>query len=118
MFNFTAMLKVLIFFIRFFLLWLLFFFTDRLLFLLSNSENVHTAGFSEIFGTFYHSIRLDIAMIAYMAVIPFIGIFVQLFFKRRTVKISWLKIYNWVLIVICCIISVINLNIYHEWGSK
>jgi phosphoglycerol transferase MdoB-like AlkP superfamily enzyme len=118
LFNFTAMLKVLIFFIRFFLLWLLFFFTDRLLFLLSNSENVHTVGFSEIFGTFYHSTRLDIAMIAYMAVIPFIVIFVQLFFKRRTVKISWLKIYNWVLIVICCIISVINLNIYHEWGSK
>jgi phosphoglycerol transferase MdoB-like AlkP superfamily enzyme len=112
------MLKILIFFIRFFLLWLLFFFTDRLLFLLSNSESLHIAEFSEIIGVFYHSLRLDFAMIAYLAVLPLFAIFIQLFFKATIVNISWLKIYNWVLLIFCSIISVINLNIYHEWGSK
>lgn len=57
-------------------------------------------------------------MAAYIAVIPLLVYGFWYFTQRKTVDFSWVKKYNLVLIILFSIISVINFNIYREWGSK
>jgi len=111
------MLKALIFFVRFFALWLLFFLLDRLIFV-AVFHHAITASASETAAVVYHGLRLDLAMAAYIAVAPLLYFLVVLFSTIRKPNLRWLKIYNTVLLVIFSIISVININIYREWGSK
>lgn len=112
------MLKSLLFFIRFFLFWLLFFFIDRLIFLLIYHQKLALVSFSETTATFYHALSLDLSMTAYLAVIPLLSYIYWILNGRKIVELKWVSIYNNVLIFLFSIISVVNFNIYREWGSK
>jgi phosphoglycerol transferase MdoB-like AlkP superfamily enzyme len=112
------MLKSLLFFLRFFLFWLLFFFIDRLIFILIYHQKVATISLKDIAATFYHAIPLDLSMAAYIAVIPLLSYIFWLLNGRKVVELKWISIYNLVLIFICSLLSVVNFNIYREWGSK
>lgn len=112
------MLKSLLFFLRFFLFWLLFFFIDRLIFLLIYHQKVATVPFRDIAATFYHAIPIDLSMTAYIAVIPLLSYIFWLLNGRKFVEMKWMSFYNLILVVICSLLSVVNFNIYREWGSK
>jgi phosphoglycerol transferase MdoB-like AlkP superfamily enzyme len=112
------MFKSFLFFIRYFLFWLLFFFVDRLTFLLINSKKLATVSFTEIVASFYHALPLDLSMIAYILVLPLLSFIFWLLSGRKIVELIWLSVYNKVLIVLFSLISVVNFNIYREWGSK
>jgi phosphoglycerol transferase MdoB-like AlkP superfamily enzyme len=112
------MLKSLLFFLRFFLFWLLFFFIDRLIFILIYHDKLTTVPFKEIAATFYHAIPLDLSMTAYITVIPLLCYIFWLLNGRKVVEIKWISIYNLVLVFVCSVLSVVNFNIYREWGSK
>ncbi|WEK17606.1 MAG: sulfatase-like hydrolase/transferase [Candidatus Pedobacter colombiensis] len=112
------MLKSLLFFIRFFLFWLLFFFIDRLIFIFIYHQKLAAVSFKETAATFYYALPLDLSMTAYIAVIPLLSYIYWLLNGRKTVKLKWLSVYNTILILICSILSVVNFNIYREWGSK
>jgi len=73
---------------------------------------------SEIMATFYHALKLDLSMVAYILVIPLFSYIYWLLNGRKVVELKWLTIYNKILIVLFSIISVVNFNIYREWGSK
>lgn len=112
------MLKSLLFFLRFFLFWLLFFFIDRLIFIFIYHRQLVSVPFSERAATFYHAIPLDLSMTAYMAVIPLLSYIYWLLNGRKIVELKWLSVYNQILIVLFSILAVVNFNIYREWGSK
>jgi len=112
------MLKSLFFFIRFFLFWLLFFFTDRLIFILINHKKVAHVSFTETVATFYYALPLDLSMTAYIAVIPLLSYVFWLLNGRKVVELKWLSIYNIILVCLFSILSVVNFNIFREWGSK
>ncbi|MFA4869162.1 MAG: sulfatase-like hydrolase/transferase [Pedobacter sp.] len=112
------MLKSLLFFLRFFLFWLLFFFVDRLIFILIYHDKLTTVPFKETAATFYHAIPLDLSMTAYIAVIPLLSYIFWLLNGRKVVELKWISIYNLVLVFACSVLSVVNFNIYREWGSK
>ena len=112
------MFKSLIFFIRFYIFWLLFFFLDRLMFLLIYHKKLAMVPLSETMATFYHAISLDLSMAAYLAIIPMGGYIYWFLSGRKVVELKWISSYNIVLIVLFSIISVVNFNIYREWGSK
>lgn len=112
------MFKSLIFLIRFYIFWLLFFFVDRLMFLLIYHKKLAMVPLSETMATFYHAILLDLSMTAYLAIIPLVAYIYWLLSGRKVVELKWISTYNKVLIVLFSIISVINFNIYREWGSK
>jgi len=111
------MLKALIFFVRFFALWLLLFLLDRLIFVVVFHHAADTS-LQENAKVFFYGLRLDLAMAAYIVVPILLYFLVIQFTNKRSVNLKWVKIYNTVLLVIFSIISVINLNIYREWGSK
>jgi Phosphoglycerol transferase and related proteins, alkaline phosphatase superfamily len=112
------MLKSFLFFARFFLFWLLFFFVDRLTFIIINSKKLAMVPLSEIMASFYHALKLDLSMTAYILVIPLFSYIYWLLNGRKVVELKWLTIYNKILIILFSIISVVNFNIYREWGSK
>ena len=112
------MLKSLLFFVRFFLFWLLFFFLDRLTFLIINYEKIASYPSKEILATFHHGLGLDLSMTAYLLLIPLIVYIFLLLKGTQVVELKWLKIYNQILIVTFSILSVVNFNIYREWGTK
>ncbi len=72
----------------------------------------------EIMATFYHGLGLDISMAAYLVLIPLLSYIFWLISSRKVVELKWLSIYNNTLIVIFSILSVVNFNIYREWGTK
>ncbi|WP_240186843.1 LTA synthase family protein [Pedobacter nanyangensis] len=74
--------------------------------------------FSEKLATYYHALRLDLSMVAYIAIIPLLVYTFWFLSNRKNVNVGWIKKYNMVLVVLFSIISVINFNIYREWGSK
>ncbi|WP_410221415.1 LTA synthase family protein [Pedobacter sp.] len=112
------MFKSLIFFIRYFLFWLLYFAVDRFIFLLIFKQKLSDIGFSEKIATFYHALRLDASMAAYINAIPLLFFTFQFLITKQEINFKWLKIYNRVLLVLFSLIAVINFNIYREWGSK
>lgn len=112
------MFKSLLFFARFFLFWLVFFSIDRLIFIFIYYKKVAAVPFSEIAATFYHAIPLDLSMTAYIAAIPLLSYIYWLLNGRKIVELKWISVYNTILTIICSILSVVNFNIYREWGSK
>ncbi len=112
------MLKSLLFFLRFFLFWLLFFFIDRLIFILIYHQKLANVPFGETIASFYHAIPLDLSMTAYIAVIPLLSYIFWLLNGKKVVELKWISVYNLILVFICSVLSVVNFNIYREWGSK
>lgn len=112
------MLKSLFVFTRFFLFWILFFFLERLLFLVYFSDRLTHIGLGEIAITFLYALRLDASMIAYLSVIPLLVYLVLLFLPRYKFPEIIGKYYVLFFVFIFSIISVFNLNLYREWGSK
>jgi phosphoglycerol transferase MdoB-like AlkP superfamily enzyme len=112
------MIKSLIFFVRFFLLWLLFFAIDRFVFMFIFHKKLREIPLGEKIATFYHGLRLDLSMAAYVAIVPLIIFIYWYFSKKTTVNFKWVSIYNKVLIVLFGFFSIVNFNTYREWGIK
>lgn len=112
------MFKSLIFFARFFIFWLLFFAIDKFIFLFIFHKKLRNIPLTEKIASFYHALRLDLSMTAYIAIVPLFVFIYWYLTKKPTVNIKWVSIYNKILVVIFSILSVINFNIYREWGSK
>lgn len=112
------MLKSFIVFSRFFLFWIIFFFLERLIFLIYFSERVSYLGTTEIISTFWHALRLDFSMAAYISVIPAIIYVIFLFLPFVKLPKIIAKSYVIFFVVLFSIIAISNLNLYREWGSK
>ncbi|WP_316818928.1 LTA synthase family protein [Pedobacter nyackensis] len=57
-------------------------------------------------------------MTAYIAVIPLLSYIFWLLNGKKVVELKWISVYNLILVFICSVLSVVNFNIYREWGSK
>lgn len=112
------MFKSLIFFVRFFLFWLLFFALDRFIFLFIFHKKLRVIPLGEKLATFYHALRLDLSMAAYLALIPLFLFIYWLFSNSSNVYPKWVLVYNKIFVVIFSLLSIINFNVYREWGSK
>lgn len=112
------MLKSLIFFARFFGFWLLYFFIDRLVFLCVFAKKIAFIDKLELIACFYHGLRLDLSMTAYLFIAPLLYYFYHFISSTPNPSFKWITIYNKIWIVIFSLIAIVNFNIYREWGSK
>ncbi|MDF3078768.1 MAG: synthase family protein [Sphingobacteriaceae bacterium] len=112
------MLKSLLFCLRFFCFWLIFFFADRLIFLFYFHDKVSTLGFGNIARTFLYGLWMDASMAGYLSVIPLLGLLLVWAIPSLKISRKPVLIYSWLLIVPFSIIVAANFNIYREWGSK
>lgn len=112
------MIKSLLFFVRYFVCWLLYFAFDRFLFMFIFHKKLREIPLSEKLATYYHALRLDVSMTAYIAIIPLLVYTFWYLSNRQKINFGWVKKYNIILFVLFSIISIVNFNIYREWGSK
>lgn len=112
------MLKSFIVFGRYFLFWIIFFFLERLIFLIYYSERISYLGIREIISTFWHALRLDFSMAAYISAIPAIVYIAFLFIPSVKFPKIIAKTYVVFFVIVFSTIGISNLNLYREWGSK
>lgn len=112
------MFKSLIFFARYFLFWLLYFAVDRFIFMFIFHIKLRNIPLSEKLATYYHALKLDLSTAAYLTIIPLLVYTFWYFTNKEKIAFNWVRIYNGILIVLFSFISIINFNIYREWGSK
>lgn len=103
---------------RYFCFWLLFFFLERLVFVLYNVSRLKAQTFTEILPAFFYGLWMDISMAGYICAIPLLLFLILWFVPRVSVPEGILKYYTWALVVICALLTVVNFNIYREWGTK
>ena len=97
---------------RFYCFWLIFFFLDRLVFVLYYASKFKELALGEQIGPFYHGLRLDMSMAGYIGLLPLLFYIVLWFFPTLPLKAIVLKIYTYVFIVLFSIGSIANLFLY------
>ncbi|MBC7912974.1 MAG: LTA synthase family protein [Pyrinomonadaceae bacterium] len=112
------MTKNLLIILRYFLFWLLFFFLERLVFILWFSTKLKGIAIVEIAKSFVIGLWMDASMAAYICTVPLLVSIILWFIPRIKVSGKILYWYTAVLIVAFSIICAFNFNIYREWGSK
>ncbi|WP_183558151.1 LTA synthase family protein [Mucilaginibacter sp. SP1R1] len=103
---------------RFFVFWLLFFAITRITFELYFAHKLKGAGFSEILQTFLYGIRLDASAAAYICIVPLLVFVVNWCIPTYRVKPVWLKAYVWFCLFCISLNTILNFNIFREWGTK
>lgn len=112
------MLRNLFSIFRFFVFWLLFFAITRITFECYFSDKLKGARFSEILQTYFYGLRLDASATAYICAIPLLVFIISWCIPRFTVKPVWTKAYVWFCLFCISLNTVLNFNIFREWGTK
>ncbi len=112
------MLKHLAVLLRFLVFWLTVFFLDRLVFVIYFRNQLHFDQVSDFLAPFYHGLRLDLSMAAYFSLLPLIFYLIKYFYPKFPVNTFLAKAYIFFIVFVSCIITIVNLNIYREWGTK
>jgi phosphoglycerol transferase MdoB-like AlkP superfamily enzyme len=112
------MLKNLVSLVRFYLFWLIFFFIARVTFEIYFRQKLHVAGITEITESFFFALRLDLSTAAYIAIIPLLVSITVWFVPHGRVNPIWFKLYVWVCLILVCFLTILDLNIFTEWGTK
>lgn len=110
------MLKRFLFFIKYFIYWILFFFILKLLFLVYffRESQEYFVLWDNIFA---HGLRLDISASGYILLLPLLVILASLFLPGKwSMKI--IRIYTFSILALISILAAIDLGIYHEWGFR
>lgn len=103
----------------YFLFWLIFFQFNRLFFLLYFFERYENISLYELVSILGHGMHMDASMAGYFCALPLLLVGISSFGFRLPSKVSSLfKGYSVVLISIVAILTVIDFNIYREWGTK
>ncbi|SEN52786.1 Phosphoglycerol transferase MdoB [Mucilaginibacter gossypiicola] len=112
------MLRNLFSFFRFFVFWLVFFVITRATFEIYFLHKLNDAKIGEILQTFFWGLRLDISATAYICVIPILVFAINWFIPKVRIKPIWLKAYVWFCLFCISLNTVLNFNIFREWGTK
>jgi phosphoglycerol transferase MdoB-like AlkP superfamily enzyme len=104
--------------LRYFCFWLLFFFLERLVFILYNLDKLSGQTLSEIAPAFMYGMWMDASMAGYICAIPLLFFLVTWYIPKLRVSSLFLKYYTWTFLILCSLLTVVNFNIYREWGTK
>jgi len=111
------MKNFLVVFIKYFLFWLLYFLTAKLIFLLYNFNLTRTLTIAEISGIFIHGLKMDLSLVSYLMVFP--GIFLAFSFVIPPKVLSNIfKIYTFLLLIVITFINILDLGLYPHWGTR
>lgn len=104
-------------FSRLLIFWMLMMQLHRLIFILFHYKQAFHFSFKDLLSTAWHGLALDLSASCYLMGIPILLYFLFIFFPAHFFN----RLSGIILIVLLCIssiISVIDLNIFREWGVK
>ncbi|SFT85542.1 Phosphoglycerol transferase MdoB [Lishizhenia tianjinensis] len=103
-------------YLKLYAFWFLLFLFQRILFLLFYSDKLENTGVTDIFGIFYHAIRLDFAT-ASLLLLPLL-----VYLPLKTILPRFGHLFFRILFLLTLVYSVLihcgELNIYEEWNHK
>lgn len=112
------MIKSLSFIFKYFLFWMLFFFINRLAFEIWYADRLIETSFLDILKTFVFGAHMDASMAGYISVIPFLLFSVSYLVPSFKLKTTFIKYYTYFLVLFTTIFTLLDINIYREWGTK
>lgn len=98
------------------LFYLIFFFCWRLVFLFTNRPALEHVSLPQILPAFAHGIRMDIAVLGYVFLIPALIFIIFLFTGISRIYKVWYR-YHQVLILLLTLLLAGNILVFHFWGS-
>lgn len=111
------MKKILIVFFKYILYWLLYFLLSKLIFLIYNFNQTGSLSYADIFGIFYHGLKMDLSFVSYLMVLP--GIVLSLSFVTQAKVMSTVfRVYTFLLLFIFTFINILDLGLYPHWGTR
>lgn len=109
------------YFSRLFVFWLLYFFVNRIVFILSYYEKFDLVPVQDVIRIMPKSFSLDVSFIGYLLAIIVILLFCNSFSKNRIVNVFvsyFIYCINIFFIVITALIMAAEIGIYREWQTK
>jgi len=111
----AKMKRVLLFFFKYYFYWVLYFILFRVLFVLYNFTQTMALPWKEIFGIFWHGLKMDFSVAGYFSVLP--GILLSMTPFIRPVK-RIIKGYTVFLIILVTVMGLADMVLYPAWGSR
>lgn len=105
------------FLLRYWLCWILFFEVARIAFLLKNVTSAKDAGLSASFQSLWYGARMDASLAAYFTIPLALCMIVLVFTKLGKCPI-FIKIYTGLLLLVCLLLILIDLNLFQAWGYR
>ena len=102
---------------KFFIFWMIFFWLDKVFFLLFNFEQTRQLTIAEIFGIFGYGLKMDVSTACYLLVIPGLMISLRPFVSSLFVN-RFIRIYTIIFLIICTFLVVLDLGLYPHWGTR
>lgn len=100
-----------------FLFWVLVFDFERIIFTIHNFSKFQDVAFSSWLGTFFYSLRLDLATAGFLSLFPAVFLIISLIWNQK-----WsFKLFFIILIleaIVCSLIHAGEVNAYPEWNHK
>lgn len=109
--------KIVVNFLKLFLLWILIFDFQRLLFSIHNWDKFRNVSMGEWFGAFFYSFKLDIATASALNFLPMLFLFLYLYLPKKVIK----RAFYVVLFLEFLFVAMIHcgeINAYGEWNHK
>jgi phosphoglycerol transferase MdoB-like AlkP superfamily enzyme len=97
---------------------MLFFFINRLVFEIWYVDRLANESFLDILKTFLLGAHMDASMAGYICVIPFLLFFTSYLVSSFSFKKYFVKYYTFLLVFLTSLFTLIDINIYREWGTK
>ncbi|MDB9836077.1 sulfatase-like hydrolase/transferase [Flavobacteriaceae bacterium] len=112
-----AVFNAIIFNLKYYGFWVLYFVIARLLFVGYYFDITKTLAPSELFFVFVYGLRLDLSIAAYLVIIPFILVLFCSFLSERTVRLAH-KTYSFGFVLLMNILLSIDLFLYSYWNAR
>lgn len=112
------MLKNLVVLLRYLLFWIVLFALERTVFVVYNWQKLKGLSFYDSLKLYTYGAWMDLSAAGYLCALPLL-VFVVLWIGRvKWFPVIIARIYTWFMVILCAIITVVNFNIYREWGTK
>ncbi len=97
--------------------WLIFFIVLRFVFLLLNLKLTMGLELTDLLGTFWYGKKMDLSVAGYFTVIP--GLFHAIkYFLKRNFIILFFRVYTFTILLIISILGFCDLVLYPHWGTR
>lgn len=97
--------------------WILFFFSARLFFILTQFHEASESGFETMAATFLHGIALDFSATGYVFLIPLLLMVPGVWFSGKWLRV-FIRWYTYIIICISACIIVSDTQLYRYWGFR
>lgn len=111
------MRQVLIFFIKYFFFWFLFFIVLKIMFLIWNHPETLKINAHDWWGIFWYGKKMDLSVAGYFSLVPGLALALIHFLNKRLL-IGFLRVYTILLLVVITIGGFSDIVLFPHWGTR